>query len=322
MTIISAPRPFRFRSILLVAIASAAVLGCATVRPEAAPSLVPTQFQTRTGPYCVFTSTAMPADAPAIRNLQALENQVEATLGLRVPSGADPIEVYILESPEAFRHFLMFYFPELPARRAFFLAQGERRVVYTYQGTRLDEDLRHEATHALLHAAAPDLPLWLDEGLAEYFEVEESQDGLNADHLERLPGEIAAGWRPDLRRLEALRDVRKMTSRDYRESWAWVHYLLNGSPRDKSELLGYLADHRGGGQNLASLSRRLAATGDDPTNRLLAHLEQARDAGLAAASPRVPKPDREPTVRFQEPSPEPTPRRRGLLGRLAGLMGL
>ena len=58
-------------------------------------------------------------------------------------------------------------------RRAFFLAQGSRQVVYTYFNPQLEVDLRHEATHALLHLAIAELPLWLDEGLAEYFEVPE-----------------------------------------------------------------------------------------------------------------------------------------------------
>ncbi len=85
-------------------------------------------------------------------------------------SGEDPIEVYILNDRQDFEHFLKFYYPELPPRRAFFIAKGSQRVVYTFASPRLEEDLRHEATHALLRGAFGDLPLWLDEGLAEYFE--------------------------------------------------------------------------------------------------------------------------------------------------------
>ena len=309
-----------FRQWLILLVCASPCLGCATVKSPAAGSLVPTQFQTRTGPYCVFTSTPMATDAPAIRSLQSLERQLETSLGVRVPTGTEPIEVYILESPEAFRHFLMFYFPELPTRRAFFLAQGTRRVVYTYQGSRLDEDLRHEATHALLHAAAPELPLWLDEGLAEYFEVDEFREGLNAEHLARLPEDFQSGFMPDLKRLESLRDVRKMTPRDYRESWAWVHYLLNGPAAAKTDLLAFLADQRGEG-DVTPLSRRLLTADSDPSGRLVAHVQRAREASLAAARAIN---NREPTVRFQDGSTEavaPT-RRRGFFGRIAGFFGM
>ena len=42
-------------------------------------------------------------------------------------------------------------------------------------------DLRHETTHAVLHGLLPMVPLWLDEGLAEYFEAPE------ANRLQRHP---------------------------------------------------------------------------------------------------------------------------------------
>lgn len=297
-------------------------VGCATVRPPTNTTLVPTQFQTRTGPYCVFTNSPIAPDAPAIRHLKSLENQLEKTLGVRVPPGSDPIEVYILDSPEAFRHFLTFYFPELPTRRAFFLAQGSRRVVYTYQGTRLEEDLRHEATHALLHAAVPELPLWLDEGLAEYFEVDESKDGRNAEHLARLPDDFEDGFVPDLKKLESLKDVRKMTPRDYRESWAWVHYALNGPAPVKAALLGYLADRRAGADE-GSLSKRIKAADPEAASKLAGHVEATREADQLA---RQPDPNVDPgsTVRFQDRVVEPRvmQRRRNFFGRIAGLFGL
>ena len=44
-------------------------------------------------------------------------------------------------------------------------------VVYAQGGDRLADDLRHEMTHAYLHSVVPDVPLWLDEGLAKYFEL-------------------------------------------------------------------------------------------------------------------------------------------------------
>jgi hypothetical protein len=305
---------------LILALGLAAT-GCATVKTPSNPTLVPTQYQTRTGPYCVFTNTPLAADAPAIRHLQSLEKQLESTLGVRVPAGSDPIEVYILDSPEAFRHFLTFYFPELPTRRAFFLAQGTRRVVYTYQGTRLEEDLRHEATHALLHAAVPNLPLWLDEGLAEYFEVDESRDGRNAEHLARLPDDFESGFEPDLKRLESLRDVRKMTPRDYRESWAWVHYFLNGPPTAKSALLGYLADRRTDGDE-KPLSKRLKAIDPEASAKLASHVEATREADQLAGKPEL---NREggSTVRFQDRPAEPrsATRRNGPFSRFAALFG-
>jgi hypothetical protein len=289
--------------------------GCASMQNQGQP-LVPTRHQTRAGPYAVFTNQPVAQDAPALVQLRSLDRQLEASLGLRVDPAAAPIEVYILEDRPAFEHFLQFYYPGLPHRRAFFLAQGDRRVVYTCMGDRLTEDLRHEATHALLHAHVAELPLWLDEGLAEYFEVPEAEHGRNAEHLARLPQDLADHWKPDLKRLEAMNDVRSMTPRDYREAWAWVHYLLDGPKSGRAALLGYLADLRTQ-PGTEPLSQRLEGSGSDPGAGMLAHLEAVREQPVAVL--------RDPVVRLQgasagaESSP---PRRRGFFSRLRDAMGL
>lgn len=302
--------------LILVLAPALALAGCATLGAPKGQSLVPTRYQARTGPYTIATNFPMSEDASPIVHLRSLQRQLEANLGVRVDPAEDPIEVYILNDREAFAHFLRYHYPELPPRRAFFLAQGTRRVVYTYMGDRLEEDLRHEATHALLHAAVAELPLWLDEGLAEYFE---GGDGLNREHLERLPGDLATGWTPDLAHLESLRDVRQMTPRDYRESWAWVHYFLNGPPASRTALLGYLADLRSR-PDAEPLSARLAADGPAPAPLLVAHLGRLPQPPYTASLPTR----REPTIRLQDTIGEAVPvvpRRRGLIGRLASWLG-
>jgi hypothetical protein len=305
--------PRRFRAAPIVLLISLA--GCATTGDKG-QSLVPTQFQTRTGPYVVFTNYALPADDPVVKGLVALQSQFEETLGTKVDAVDQPIEVYVLNDRKMFEHFLQFYYPDLPPRRAFFIAQGPRRVVYTFKGDRLEEDIRHEATHALLHLAVGDVPLWLDEGLAEQFEVPES-DGLNREHLARIPQDLSDGWVPDLARLEGLKTVRQMTPRDYRESWAWVHYMLFESSEGRAALLGYLGEIRNHG-DIKPLSARFPAARPETRTALLKHLEKAR----AAAEPAKVAAS-EPTIRLQDgPIPidpaDPTPKKRSFFGRLFG----
>jgi hypothetical protein len=303
--------------------------GCASLGRQDGKPLVPVQSLVRTGPYQIWTNEPLDAHAPAVRELTALDRQVRGELGLPTDPDAAPIEVYILDNERTYQHFLKIYYPELPMRRAFFLARGDRRVVYTYFGGRLEEDLRHEATHALLNGSIPELPLWLDEGLAEYFEVGEEQAGLNREHLARLPADRVNGWSPDLARLEALKDVRDMSPRDYREAWAWAHYLLAGPTANRAVLLEYLADLRTAqGEPEAGLSARLARSTDEPESiGLIAHLDliESRPA-VAVSDPEVrTAASRKMVYRLQNPAaesrtrtvvvePAPPPRRRGLIG--------
>ncbi len=286
------------------------ISGCATMGVQGGKPLIPTTFQVRTGPYVICTNQKLEANAPVVKQLQSLESQVAETLGLRVEPGLSPVEVYILDDRKSFEHFLTFYYPELPHRRAFFLANGNQRVVYTFFGDRLEEDIRHEATHALLHVAIGDIPLWLDEGLAEYFESPTERRGVNAEHVGRLPEDLRSGWSPDLARLESLKVVTQMTPRDYRESWAWVHYLLNQGPAEKKALLTYLAD-------LATTpdARPISARFQKPeTELLLTHLKQIQQNPVAMEAPN------DPTVRFQS-GPSELPKRRGFFSKIRDWFG-
>jgi hypothetical protein len=165
------------------------------------------------------------------------------------------------------------------------MKHGGRFEVYAQWSQRAGEDLRHETTHAYLHTSLADLPLWLDEGLAEYFETPAAAEGWNAPHAELLLRAMHAGrWRPDLQRLEALPSSAEMTQLDYAEAWSWAYLLLRTDPQRRDLLVQWL---RAGaaGQARAPLAEvldrsRLAAPGD-----LIVALEQRQRERLAAGAP-------------------------------------
>jgi hypothetical protein len=290
--------------------------GCATLG-DRGKTLVPTSNPVRSGSFILFSNVPMAENAPALRCLQALERDLAQHLALQPAVGDDPVEIYVLDDREAFAHFLRFYYPELPPRRAFFLAQGQDRVVYTYSSPRLEEDLRHEATHALIRGAYGDLPLWLDEGLAEFFESDLAQLGIERRRIDELSADLRDKWSPNLERLESLVDIRQMTPRDYREAWAWVNRLLNGPEPGRSLLVGYL-NESGQGTKPARLSSRLTSAGIT-NDRLTAYLKDPQVGAVAA------QPAREAgNVRLQDRPIEPAPltRPHGLLRRLRAWLGL
>ena len=150
--------------------------------------------------------------------------------------------------------------------------------VYAYWGDRVAEDLRHEVTHGYLHTMVPHLPLWIDEGLAEYFEVPRGQGGLNAPHLTLLlEAGRQRGWVPDMRRLERVTMPAAMSQQDYAEAWAWMHFLLDSTPQRAELLRNHLARIRITG-TAPPLSEVLEAVEPLAPQQLVAHLQ-----GLHAA---------------------------------------
>jgi hypothetical protein len=198
---------------------------------------------------------------------------------LELPSSDEPIHVYLFEGQERFETFIRLHHPEFPNRRAFFLETDSRLSVYAQWGDRMADDLRHEVTHAYLHAVVPDIPLWLDEGLAKYYEVSRSQHGLNRQLFERLLAQIQQqSWQPNLRRLEQFAPTQDMTQDDYAEAWAWVHFLLEPAAARAGLLRSYLVDlRRDNATNPISL--RLAGVIDQPNTALLEHVRGLADAG-------------------------------------------
>jgi hypothetical protein len=173
-------------------------------------------------------------------------------------------------------------YPDLPARRAFFVAQprtiggAEDLLVYTFWGDRVQQDLRHELTHALLHSVIREVPLWLDEGLAEFFELPPDRQGVNAAHVLQLRRASDDSARPNLARLEGLKQVDQMNPAEYREAWAWAHLMLRSNAEAKAALLGYLQDLRHNKPNPGLLQTRLAAVFPSPEDALEKHLARIR----------------------------------------------
>jgi Protein of unknown function (DUF1570) len=247
------------------------ISGCrALTRPAALPNKNRIQVD-----QLVFNSNfVLASDHRLVRELTAERDDICQTLSL--PCGTEPIEVYLFNDAETYRQFLLEHFPSVPSRRAFFLETDTRLCVYAHWGDRVAEDLRHEVSHGYLHAVAPGLPLWLDEGLAEFFEVPRGQAGLNWPHVELLADMMHHdGWQPNLKELELLTDAGQMDQRHYAEAWAWVYFLLNSDSQSRELLISYIADLRALGR-VEPLSVRLSAKHSEPERTLAEYLTELK----------------------------------------------
>jgi len=245
--------------------------GCRSAMPSLEPGpTLPQRFAVVRGQLVVHSDFLVPSHHRLLDQLAALRGRLSRQLAL--PGSDEPIHVYLFESPDRFQQFVARQLPELPDRRAYFVETDTRLAVYAQWGDRVAEDLRHEVTHGYLHSSVPNLPVWLDEGLAEYYEVPAAAQGLNSAHLDRLERWWERGlWSPDLRRLEAIGPSGQLGQLDYAEAWAWVHLLLNSRPEAAEQLRAYLAELRRTGV-AAALHSRLQQLWPDPEAVLLDHL--------------------------------------------------
>jgi hypothetical protein len=288
-------------------------------RPETAGPPLPAppgRLSFRVAPYVFLSDFELNRDQPLFKDLEGLRDQVYRELQL--PPGRAVVQVYLFETKQRYDQFMAAHYPKLPNRRAFFVAQQrpmggtEDLLVYTFWGgptpagsgpeptpaadgagtpapdlQRIQQDLRHELTHALLHSVIRVVPLWLDEGLAEYFELPPERKGVNPGHLEALRRDLGVTFKPDLARLEKLEDVKDMDRPEYREAWAWVHLMLHSRPEARTVLLTYLQDLRGN-RNPGLLGPRLAAVFPTPEQAFTKHLSEIEPPATALANPPAP----------------------------------
>jgi hypothetical protein len=207
---------------------------------------------------------------PLLAQLQQLQPELVRTLGIAPAS--EPTYIYLFSNKEAHREYLEQHYPTVPYRPALFVKEGGLAGVYAYRHDALAIDLRHECTHALLHASLPMVPLWLDEGLAKYFEVPAEERAFQHPYFGWLRWEMRLGMIRTVSDLESRQELADMGASEYRYSWAWVHFMLHGPEAAHRTLVDYLADvHRG--EIAGNLSERLAVATPNSTERMVQHFK-------------------------------------------------
>jgi hypothetical protein len=292
--------PLRVR--ISAAICLAALAGCETLRPTPAettdtikPESLPRTAEAtpppgkfpplRSGNAVFYSDFELDRADPLFAELESLPDQVLGELDL--PPTNAIVQVFLFETQERYEKYMRGHYPKLPPRRAYMIAEprlggADELKVFTWMGEHLRTDLRHELTHALLHSVLKDVPLWLDEGLAGYFELPPENRGVNLQHLEQL---ARGPFKPDLARLERMTDVGEMQKPEYREAWAWVHLMLRSSPAARVALCDYMQTLRTNPKPGPLLSKLKDVVGE-PDEALYAHLTRMQTARARAQGPK------------------------------------
>jgi hypothetical protein len=192
------------------------------------------------GQFCIHSDSNLSSLTDFIAEIQTLPNDLRQDLG--VTSSDKQIQFVLFGSDSEFRRYMQHYFPQVPVRRALFIKDRGPGFVFAYRHADLSIDLRHECTHALLQEAVGPIPLWLDEGLAEYYEMPASQRRAHTTHLHDVQYQMSLGNIRSIASLESITDISKMRDTDYRDAWAWVHFLLHGTASGREILQAYLRD--------------------------------------------------------------------------------
>jgi len=224
------------------------------------------------GPFVFQATFSLAPYEGLFAELPELQRELTRTLG--VPPAKIPIYVYLFSDEGEYRAYKDEHFPRVPYRPALFIMEGGSPGVYTFRKPDLDVDVRHECTHALLHSALPVVPLWLDEGLAKYFEVPAGKRAFDHPYFDDLKWKwsLRLGMVRTIESLEQREELTEMDAADYRHSWAWVHFMLHGPAPAHRALVSYLASYQHY-EPAGKLSVRVAEAVPNPTEQMIQHFK-------------------------------------------------
>lgn len=192
------------------------------------------------GPYVIHADFKL-SDVPGlVDELVKLQSDLSAQLQIGDPK--ERVYLFLFQKKSTYQKYVRKYFPEIPGRQALYIKKRGPGMVFAYMSDDFLIDLRHETTHALLHASLAMVPLWLDEGLAEYFEVTAANRAHSHRHLDPVKWKNRVGRLRNIEKLEEISDISRMGRGEYEEAWAWVHFMFHGDPAARAELLSYLGD--------------------------------------------------------------------------------
>lgn len=205
--------------------------------------------------------------ADELERLRAVLGRLTRGKAVDLPA---PTRVYVFRSNEEMTPFKPRWEGRPSPVAGWFLGSEDENLIAL--SARWNDDPRplvfHEFVHEYLHAALPPAPQWFDEGVAEYYSTFQSTGdrarvGRPVEHHVRLLSEV--GWMPIPLLFSVRNDSPEYNEADkqgvfYAESWAVVHYLLNGDP-SRSGQLGRLFEASLKGPIDEATFRRI--TGDD-----------------------------------------------------------
>jgi tetratricopeptide (TPR) repeat protein len=166
-------------------------------------------------------------------------------------TAAVPTVVVLFRSDRAFEPYRPRYNDKPVALGGYFLSSDDMNIVALVDGER-DEALRrifHEYVHLAISNVLHGLPLWLNEGLAEFYSTFRVQDngrralvgGLIHPHLQLLNQRTLLSIDELLSVAEQSPEYNEGERRSlfYAQSWALVHMLASGTPNRAADLGRY-----------------------------------------------------------------------------------
>jgi hypothetical protein len=183
---------------------------------------------------------------------EGFRETVSRLISERATASAVPTVIIVFPSDSAFAPFRPVYQgkPRTDVGGFFVPGTNLNYILMQSGGAGRERIVLHEYAHLIVSNVMPNPPVWLNEGLAEYYSTftlsengRQAQLGLAIGEHVRLLKSGARIALPELLKVDSQSPLYNESARAsvfYAESWALTHMILNGQPSRVSELSAYL----------------------------------------------------------------------------------
>ncbi|MEM9598032.1 MAG: DUF1570 domain-containing protein, partial [Acidobacteriota bacterium] len=227
------------------------LLAAASLRPDPAGAIPPESevwSQYRAPHFVIFSNAGEERARKVAEDLEGLRRALGQVTRLEMASPL-PTHIFLFDDDTSLHPYKHRYRGE-PASLTGAFYTGTHADYITMNGQMAAQarvTIFHEYVHGVLRNNLPGLPLWLDEGLAEFFSTFQAKGG-QARIGKPVPwhiGKLRADLLPLTEVLGA--DVSSPFYNEfehqgvfYAQSWSLVHYLLIGNPNRRRQATDYL----------------------------------------------------------------------------------
>lgn len=219
------------------------------------PERLEIHYHRREGPFSAA------AEQRAEQGIRRIFHHYRQDFGLDV-RGTVKVNIHLIDNRADLQEWIRSRIGDLgPVRGVFILDTNEVAVWNHGDREQVLATLFHETSHVILHQLAPETPIWLQEGLAQYFET------LNLEDPEARPGPLPAAAK---RIREWVDDGTLITLSDYlnisEARWRQMAHNQDAVPYTLAWAIVYfLMSHPTGEQTLRRALHDLEKTGTRPT---------------------------------------------------------
>jgi tetratricopeptide (TPR) repeat protein len=167
-------------------------------------------------------------------NLERLRKTLALMTNATAVNAPVPTSIFLFKDARAFKPYSLRVRDRIPSISGYFFSRPDGNYIAINAEEQASQIIYHEYIHFFVNNNLPNVPMWFNEGFAEYYSTFKSDDDKTtigfpvAPHMAFLKSTRLMPLHQLLEKTEILHEGETKAGSFYAQSWLLVHYLMQG----------------------------------------------------------------------------------------------